>query len=73
MVTGLNSHPPKGEVFMSFAANSTMRRQFVKEISFGAAGLTVAGSMSAWAAADETKHSHLIKKIVYNLKKERQE
>jgi len=46
----------------------TTRREFVKDVSLGATGLAVTGSLGAWAAAAETKHGHLIKPIKYNMK-----
>jgi hypothetical protein len=53
---------------MSFADKRTTRREFAGEIGLGAAGLAVTGTLGSWAAAAETKHGRLIKKIVYNMK-----
>jgi hypothetical protein len=54
---------------MSFTDKSTTRREFVKDTALGAAGVAVASSLGAWPlAAQETKHGHLIKKIVFNMK-----
>jgi hypothetical protein len=52
----------KGESSMS----GKTRGEFVKEAGLSAVGLAVAGSFGALpAAAQETKHGHLIKKIIY--------
>ena len=55
---------------MSFSDRKTTRREFVKDAALGTAGAALAGSMAAWAeaAAQETKHGHLVKKISYNMK-----
>jgi hypothetical protein len=53
---------------MSFTDKSTTRREFVRDVGFGAAGMAFAGSLYAWPSAQETKHGHLIKKIRYNMK-----
>ncbi len=54
---------------MSIINKGTSRREFVKDVGLGAAGLAVAGSIGSWpAAAQETKHGYLVKKISYNMK-----
>ncbi len=52
---------------MSFLNKNTSRREFVKDVAVGTAGVAVAGSLGSWAAAQaQTKHGDLIKKISYN-------
>jgi hypothetical protein len=51
---------------MSFVEKSTTRREFVKDVAVGAAGLAVAGSLGTLtAAADETKYKQYVHKLVY--------
>ncbi len=45
---------------MNLINKSTTRREFVKDVALGTAGIAAAGSLSTWPAAQETKHGHLI-------------
>ena len=41
------------------------RRDFVKDMVIGAAGLSIAGSLDPWVAAAEKKYGHYFHKFVY--------
>ena len=51
---------------MRSGEKSATRREFVKDAAVGVAGISIMGSLGAMANfAQETKHGHLIRKIVY--------
>ncbi len=44
---------------------STTRREFLKDVAVGSAGLAVADSLSPWAVAAKTKYGHYVHNLVY--------
>ncbi len=53
---------------MRFLNNNSSRRDFVRNLAVGAAGVTVAGSLINWTPVQaQTKHGGLIRQINYNM------